>query len=261
MASSFRRQTRARPFWDLPGRLFLLVLTATLCVVSGCGRGSSEPQLGRQGCTEQPEVQETRQSLEGDVTGDGRDDVVSIVVAPKERPRCRYRVTLESAETKHVLVLRQPGLDHALWPESDLPRLEGLSSIDERSGNEIVVAVGGGAATTAIAIATFSDERLRRMSVEKTTGESKDTLTYGASTGAGGIVDCVGGRQAGRVSELSASRAAEGVGWMMVERKVFHVRATRFELESVDDDVQPIAPDLIKRAEKPFPSCTTVRAS
>lgn len=239
-----------------PARLLRVGWGAAIwLLLTGCaGASSPRARSDANACRELAEQRAgSGQTLTGDVTGDGRPDRVGLVIAQNDEPRCRFRLVVRSGEDDQTLVLHQP---RSHWAEDGLPRLEALSAIDERLGHEIVVAVREGAATTAVAIVTSVGGTLHRMAIEGTTGRFRNALIYGASGGGAAVLDCVGGRRAGRVSELLMSRSTKGIEWIALERRVFRATGHRLELERIESQPHVVRDDVVVLANRPFPSCT-----
>jgi hypothetical protein len=107
----------------------------------------------------------TGETLEGDVTGDGGADRVSLVVDHDGERGCQIFVVVEGQE-RHVLAV---GGDQTLEISADSvsqPRLQDLVDVDGRDGLEIAVVLLTGASTELVALFSMGGGDLARLEIE-----------------------------------------------------------------------------------------------
>ena len=164
--------------------------------------------------------------LLGDVTGDARGDMVSLVGRWQERHGCRYYLVVNSRERRFSLQLREGLLEAPrVSPEARVAALNGLARIDRRPGAEILVTLDRGASSSGVAVYTFRSGRLWNVRIPGRYGEA---LFWEAQAGrVTGVTDCWRGPASGLVisSEKELSRDRPDV-----HRRLFRVEGLRFRL-------------------------------
>jgi hypothetical protein len=106
-------------------------------------------------------------SARGDVDGDRVGDRVWIGRMGGRSAPCRWFLFAQSEARLRATPLRQGGLE-ANWGSSDVfPKLRRLVGLDRRPGAEILVALDGGASTTAYGVFSVRGSRLTRFRVPR----------------------------------------------------------------------------------------------
>lgn len=105
----------------------------------------------------------------GDVTGDGRDDVATMILDPDGPDGCRAFLWLEHSgeegeDSASVLAIDQEGME--VGGAGNLPRAVALLEIDGRPGAEVVAIVVMGAATEFAAVFSFGSGSLTQLLAE-----------------------------------------------------------------------------------------------
>lgn len=181
-------------------RLRFTAILAVVLLASGCdgsgAEGTRPPGTG--GCPNQDDVLSAGSvrgdPLVGDVTGDGRDDVVTLIVDPDAEPDCQAFVSLErkgeGEEAAHdVLPIQQTGME--VGGPVDLPRPVALLEVDDRPGAEVVAILIAGAATEFAALFSYGGGSFARLEVEG--GESFAGLfPHGGTASQQQASDCAG---------------------------------------------------------------------
>ena len=118
-------------------------------------------------------------SARGDVDGDGVRERVWIGRMSGRTAPCQWFLFAQSQASLHAAPLRQRGVE-AEWGSSNvLPRLGSVVAIDDRAGTEILVALDGGASTTAYGVFSVRGSRLTRFRVSR--AEFPDAFYDGGS--------------------------------------------------------------------------------
>lgn len=127
--------------------------------------------------------------LTADVIGDGQRDTAYVVFHRRAARECRFLLVVKNAAHTYATYLRQPDLD-ANWPTLDSPHLNVAAPVDSVRGDEIVVSLGGGAATTSVGLYSIHGRRLIRLLIPK--AFTPNTFNYGGSLAGSISLDCVG---------------------------------------------------------------------
>jgi hypothetical protein len=118
-------------------------------------------------------------SARGDVDGDGVRDRIWIGRVSGRTAPCRWFLFAQSQARLRAAPLRQGGTE-ADWGSSHvLPKVGRLVAIDDRAGAEILVALDGGASTTAYGVFSVRGPRLTRFRVPR--AEFPDAFYDGGS--------------------------------------------------------------------------------
>jgi hypothetical protein len=191
--------------------------------------------------------------LEGDVDGDGTDDIVWLARDDDGPAGCKTFVVAETAGGNLVAPTDPEGTMVGFEP-----RLQALVQADGRPGAEIIAQVLAGASTQFTAMFTVGDGGLVRVAVEPvgTFGAVADLFPFGGSVGHLEASDCAAD---GRIV-VSVATPAGGSGERYEVERVF----LRFEgSDLVQDQVTKRVVSAFKIQElpeyrsSPFGSCPT----
>jgi hypothetical protein len=140
-----------------------IVVTTTALSIS-----PPAPGVGSQSCSPAgAKLYAPAGSARGDVDGDGVRERVWIGRVRGRSAACRWFLFAQSHAKLRAAPLRQRGTE-AEWGSSHvLPRLGRLVAIDDRAGAEILVALDGGASTTAYGVFSVRGPRLTRFRVPR----------------------------------------------------------------------------------------------
>ena len=152
--------------------------------------------------------------LHGDVTGDGRRDLVSVVEDRRASFRCRFGVAVYSGRRTLVLPLGRfvdwPQVGSGrLWPLRE-PMIRLLAQLDRERGAEILVAVSSGASSEQSELVTARHGRLVYLHLPRSFG---GRLSYGSIVPAGNSFDCVGHGSGEMFEAWYSALDAQGRRW------------------------------------------------
>jgi hypothetical protein len=140
-----------------------IVVTATALLVSPPAPGVPSQSCSPVGAKRYAPAGSAR----GDVDGDGVRERIWIGRMSRRSAPCRWFLFAQSQARLRGTPLRQGGIE-AHWGSSDaFPKLGRLVAIDGRAGAEILVAVDGGASTTAYGVFSVRGPRLTRFRVPR----------------------------------------------------------------------------------------------
>lgn len=139
-------------------------------------------------CRAQATIYAASGRLSGDVNGDGVNDRVAVTWR-RARDRCNWRLVVSSGSRTYAAAITQPNASR-YWPTASEPALWRLAQIDGRKGNEILIAVDGGASTTAYGLFGIREGALRRLRV-RPGGEFVDAFVRGGSLAGQFAFGCV----------------------------------------------------------------------
>jgi hypothetical protein len=203
----------ARVRWALIGLYVSLVALAALTPFSSDANADHTCSSGRQ--------------LVGDMTGDARNDRVSLAGQWLEKYGCRYSLVVDSREARFSLRLREGLLEAPrVSPEARIADLSGLARIDRRPGAEILVTLGRGASSSGVGVYTVRPGRLQNLQIRQRYQEGLFWEVQGGTYGS--VTDCWRGPGSGLV--ISSSRELSDSRWPDVDRRLFRVEGVRFRL-------------------------------
>jgi hypothetical protein len=236
----------------------VLALLPFAFVSAGCSHGTKQVEASvcdraRAEALRGPD----RNALQGDVTGDGVPDRVSIVRLSQRRTHCGAFLLVRSRGRTLARPL-------AATPLPGVPRLTGLAALGPGRGLQVVVTPWEGASTVFARVYVVRSGRILALSngVSDSTAETGDTFPYEGGVTHYNALDCVHGRP----GMIVASGWFEGrSGSFGFERHFYRVGADRLELvRSRSGKTRLAFPDTKVfrefRAPQPFPSCMRVRA-
>ena len=191
-------------------------------------------------------------ALRGDVDGDGRSDIVSLV---RLRGNARCGAVL-------IVRTRSGTLSHAFRTVSfpGVPSLNGLAALsDPQPGLKIVITTWQGASTAFARVFAVRRSRISEIPIDTPEG----TIPYEGSVTHFNAVDC--GAPGSIVASGWAEVGASGRRFSF-ERRFYRVGELRFELARVQSGrTRSPLPERGRfpefREPQPFPSCMRVRAA
>jgi hypothetical protein len=138
--------------------------------------------------TSNPEATRPR-SAEGDIDGDGTSDTVGLAVDSQGPPGCRAFVVVETTNGDLIEEIDDPELS----TELGFPAVEGIVSVDDLPGDEVVVRITAGASTAFSGLFTVHEGVLTRVRVARG-NINGDLFASGGSVGHIEGADCENGR-------------------------------------------------------------------
>jgi hypothetical protein len=156
--------------------------------------------------------------LDGDVTGDGEPDEVSLVKDPQGSEGCVAFLVVASPSGQISVPIEQ----EAMTTELGLPSLRGLVELDGKGGLEIVVGLVAGASTEFFGAWSAEGERLERIAIKGAGGDVGDLFPSGGSVGHVEASDCSG------EGEVVISQGAPQGGGYRVTRTFLEAEDGRF---------------------------------
>ena len=196
-------------------------------------------------------------SRAADVDGDGVIDTVALASDPAGPEGCTTFVVADLGDS----VVAEP-----VWeagPEGGLPqpRLHGLTDIDGRPGNEILVDEAAGASTQFVGAFVVVDGDLERVTIEGGVGEDGDGLDdlfpFGSSVGHIEAVDCVGEQVVVSTATPSSDQNEQANGIYEVERRFYEFDGATLETVETERVEAPVdrLNDFPEFGSAPFASC------
>ena len=170
-------------------------------------------------------------ATQGDLDDDGRSDRVQIVHEEAAPPGCGSFLIAITSEVTFSAPVDPAGEPRAL----EEPSILGVTDVDERPGDEVVMLLETGASTQFAGVFTLTTSGLERLTLEGrgpgpfATEESGAALfPFGGSVGHVEAVDCA---PAGGIVMSAATPAGASAESYRVERRYFRSDGTRLVLD------------------------------
>ena len=125
-------------------------------------------------------------SLRGDVSGDGVDDRIHVVVDDDADIGCRAFLVVMHNHELATVALDVDGLD----PSLGLPALRDLKQVDSGDGADVVVDLIAGASTVFAGVYSMATGELARLTIEGSEPPVQDLFAYGGGVAQLSAVDC-----------------------------------------------------------------------
>lgn len=170
-------------------------------------------------------------SVTGDVDGDARDDRVLIIGDERGGPGCDSFLAVVTDGATYSTPVDPRGDPRALQE----PSILGLTDIDGRAGDEIVVLIETGASTQFAGVFTLTTQGLERITLVgrgpgpfAAESAGSDLFAFGGSVGHLEAVDC---SPAGTVVMSAATPVGASAASYRIERRYFQPEGTKLILD------------------------------